>query len=354
LELASEVSGPPTGALVADAVATQAPELRDAGDSYAVAGPAAVLGMSPIQVVCELAATFELALEILKQEAIVRVTRGSERRIVGLCHDALGDQLLARHDSMRSWSASTIDSLIIVSGERVLGDVLKADTAEREKDWRRSVHPPDYTNLDYLNWVGCQVTASFSGVIFRNCTFSGSIFNRCRFENVRFENCTMWGATFMNCEFVGSDDVVIEGDEKLGRISCLSFLWRPEYLGTRFGFESGGALRFRNIGGSGLFVIDATGGPLLFEKVGRGEEVLDHVKIEGLAGGALGPIEIIDSELRHFQVGKYVDRPVLLSKDPTIRFADSASDVAADLFEAVDTSLVSYEGPGEIVTSPDS
>jgi Pentapeptide repeats (8 copies) len=320
---APQLPAPLSGKVIADNLPT---DLRKLGDSDAVAGPAAAENLSPIEVVCESVATFEQALGILNDEAIVRVTQGPSRRIVGLCHDALGDQLTAREESMRSWSVNTIDSLVMVSGERVLGDVLEAYRATSEEEWRPTIGSPDFQTLDYLVWMGCSITANFQEMSFRNCIFSGSIFNRCRFENVRFENCRLWGGTFMNCEFVGSSDTVIEGDE----IRALSFLWRADCPpGPRFGFESGAALRFRNVGGSGVFVIDASGGPLIFDST-----KLDHVKVNGYESGALGPVEVVNSKVRHFQAGEFVDRPIRVAQGSTVDFADSPTGNVADFFEA--------------------
>jgi hypothetical protein len=125
---------------------------------------------------------------------------------------------------------------------------------------------------------------------------------------------------------VGSSDTVIEGDE----IRALSFLWRADCPpGPRFGFESGGALRFRKVGGSALFVIDASGGPLIFDST-----KLDHVKINGHEGGALGPVEVVNSKVRHFQAGEFVDRPIRVVRGSTVDFADSPTGNVADFFEA--------------------
>jgi len=311
--------------------------IREIGDPTAVAGIAAASGFSPLRVVSELAVEFEKALEILKSEAIIRVTQGHDLRIVGMNHDAYGEPLAAWMDEELGSPWVEIDSMVMVSGEQVIGRLPALEDLGNEAEWQPEVTRQDYGTLDHLMWVGCQITGRFRDVTFTNCWFNGSVFNRCRFENVRFENCVFWGAAFMNCEFVGEGDVAIEGG---GELRTLTFLWHPDYQGARLAFAKGGALRLDGLIGYGLFVEGGDGGPIRLTSA-----QLAHVKFTSSDNGlGLGPIEIENSQIRHLQVDKNVKRRVGLTGKTSVRFADVVDDRLDDVFECSEGSVVS-DGP---------
>jgi len=340
LAVAEQLSRPLSGPAISAALPSS---LRERGDPFAVAGVAAASGLLPFEVVCELVATFEDALEILKREAIVRVTQGRDRRIVGLSHDALGEQLAVWKDRVLDTPWVNIDSLVVVSGEQVLGDVLAEKYVDAEFEWRPDISASDYGVLDNLVWVGCQITASFHNVIFTNCSFNGSVFNRCRFEDVRFENCVFWGAIFMDCEFAGAGNVVFDGGADL---RTLTFLWRDDYEGPMLAFDPGGALRLEGVHGRGLFVEGGGGGPIHIAG-----STLHHVNLAGRGDKArLDSVWVSDSKVSHLQIGVDVERPVRLTGATAVSFADVGDGRLDDAFQCDSQATVSEgsavsEGP---------
>ena len=321
--------------------------LVERGDSTVVAGDAAAEGLSPVEVVCELAATFEAALQLLKNEAIIRVTEGHHRRIVGLSHDALGAPLndWSERELKNPWA--NIDSLVAVSGKQVLGNVLDRDEASVEADWRPTIAKSDYGPLDNVVWIGCQITAHFEDLVLSNCSFAGSEFNRSVFSNVTFENCDFRGAIFRNCEFTGAADTVINGSGT--KLNALTFLWPPEqFAGHGLTFASGAKLRFNHVSGRGLFVQGASGGEIRIQ-----DSTLEHVVFlakDCVRKRRLG-ISIEDSEIRHLYVNENVRTPVRVSGRSRIRFADVGTvDVERRSLENVfgrGYEEVVSDGPGE-------
>ena len=153
---------------------------------------------------CDLVVTFERALQWLEESCIIRMTQtrsnvGSRvgTRMVSIVHDGFGEALV-------NWAARVIDDPVVeialpvaVTGKQVFY------RPDLEKD-DQALTPEVLPTTDHLGWIGCNVTAYFEGITFRNCDLRSTLFMRCRFVDVTLEDCLTAGLLFIDCTFEGS------------------------------------------------------------------------------------------------------------------------------------------------------
>ncbi len=273
-----------------DEVIKRYPDLANWGDAGMATGR--MSGQSALRTGCELVVTFERAVEWLEASALVRTARSVSRdgiggdRTIALVHDRLGEATIRWGQETLRVPEIGIAAVVASVGKQVLAEPAVDDAA---------LGPEELPEVTRLGWVGCNVTALFDGLDFRNCNFGGTIFNRCRFRNVAFEDCLMWGALFLGCIFEGDEGVTFRSTrrpatgEPSSRVQTLTI--------GRGSTISGRGIRFESLGGYGLFLDGVEGGPWALDRC-----EIQHVSMTG-AGNGLGPGSVADSPaLRHLSI----------------------------------------------------
>lgn len=254
------------------------------GDNGMVCGR--MTGRSALRTACELAATYERAILWLLDSHVLRTprapseaahARAEDDRMVSLVHDGFGRASNRWAAREREQPMIRITSVVKMTGKQVLFRPVG--------DERDALTPADLPYTDNLGWIGCNVTAHFKDLVFRNCDLRSTLFNYCRFTNVVFEDCLTHGILFLETTFEGEDGFVIRGtnpvSEPTSRVQTLTVGPGCKILG--------GGLTLERIGGYGLFLDGAVGGPWTLS-----ECEIEHVRVHGGHGG-VGPGTIVDS-----------------------------------------------------------
>lgn len=161
------------------------------------AGP--MLGMPPSHVLIEEMRRLLFAQHWLETAQLVRSSQPEpDRWMLSLIHDGFADALEWLVRSNRTSPSEALHLLTAARGRTFDWSAPEADSTPKEFSGSGD-------GLTWLNlrWNDCQVTASFSQLVFANCDFSGTRFRRCRFEGVVFVNCLMDNVSFEECVVVG-------------------------------------------------------------------------------------------------------------------------------------------------------
>lgn len=222
----------------------------DWGDEWMLCGR--LKGHPPKSAANQIVQTFLRAVQWLKDDR-VGIARTTSRRvgdeIIALVHDGYGQALITWAATASAVPQRRVETTVKATGKQILNSTLGAASILTVKELPRTAN---------LGWLGCNVTAQFTKLVFEDCDFSGTLFNRCTFENVEFRNCLLWGALFRGCTFRG---VRIRSDAAPGspqqRIQALTF-------GSGCHADGDGVL-VRGYSGYGLFVDRCSGGPWVVE-----------------------------------------------------------------------------------------
>jgi hypothetical protein len=258
--------GEVTSTELAREIVEQYPGIEDWGDNAIAAGrmyrsddeirssPAGTPSPA-LLTACELVVTYERALRWLETSGIIRMAqtrrskRGDSARMAAIVHDGFGRAL-------NEWAVSALDDPVVeialpvaVTGKQIF---YRPDTDLEAQ----ALTPASLPTTERLGWIGCNVTAFFDGITFRDCDLRSTLFMRCRFRNVTLEDCLTHGLLFIDCEFEG-DFVITRSDRAEARPGT-------EVLKTvTFGFgcrvKGDGAVRVRGHQGYGLFLDGFTG-----------------------------------------------------------------------------------------------
>jgi hypothetical protein len=289
-----------------------------------------LLGSPPATVMIEELRRFVFALEWLRASDLVRIsTPGIGGAMVALIHDGFGTAL---ERWARRASTGPAPELAAITASR--GGSFDWQTSEPRAELTGDESPRLLVNL---RWRGAWVHADFRNVVFVNCDLSGTSFERCLFDGVAFVNCLLDGAVFTDCvvrghpdqfderwflqppEFVldaprsvldalahyrseqadgnhrllsqrsglpavpvesVSDDVIELSDPPRG---LMIFGGRISAVGFRSTVFQGGRISVRHVAGSGLDVVEQSGGA--FEIAGS---ALRHVTFSGPVEAANG------------------------------------------------------------------
>jgi hypothetical protein len=273
---------------------------------------------------CELVVTFERALRWLETSGIIRMAqtrrskRGDSARMAAIVHDGFGRAL-------NEWAVSALDDPVVeialpvaVTGKQVF---YRPDT----DDERQALTPASLPTTERLGWIGCNVTAFFDGITFRDCDLRSTLFMRCRFRNVTLEDCLTHGLLFIDCEF--------EGDFAITRSNRANARPGTDVLKTvTFGFgcrvKGDGVIRVKGHQGYGLF-LDGFTGPWEVEDCSFSHLVVNGAEaptgptadVEGpegdggfVPGRGAGPGRIISSpNLRHVVIQGNHPHPLIIA-----------------------------------------
>jgi hypothetical protein len=164
---------------------------------------------------CEVIVTYERSLRWLEASGILRMTlTRNGGRMAAIVHDGFGSALIG-------WSSTALDEPkvavalpVAVAGKQIFHrpEVLDDATA---------LGPAELPYTDGLGWIGCNVTAFFDGVTFRNCDFRSTLFAGCRFRGVVFEDCVTHGLLFLECTFEGGFTIRSTGDASARRDAAM-------------------------------------------------------------------------------------------------------------------------------------
>lgn len=265
------------------------------GDDWAPAGR--MSGSTALRAAAEIVASYERAITWLERADLVRLTTTVDRseRLLSLVHDGIGRAL-------RHWAREVdqrpdvrIATVTAITGRQVL---------YRPPGRFTALGPAELPSLKKLAWLGCQVTASFSGVVFEDCNFAGILFNYCEFTDVVFKDCVLGSAMFKNsvltnvrledCAIGGMiiRDSIVSGSLGLHIEDTatpepgtplkplLTLDVSPHLGGSRSMTLSGGGLTLKNVHGYGMVLDGVTGGPWTIDG-----GVVEYVRVS--AGGRL-------------------------------------------------------------------
>ncbi|MGH9124721.1 MAG: hypothetical protein ACRDZ8_08340 [Acidimicrobiales bacterium] len=283
------------------------PELSGWGDGSMTSGR--MKNRSALRTACELVTMYERAIQWLSSSHIVRLApaRGDER-MVSIVHDGFGRALNRWAAKVRARPTVRITSVVTMSGRQVLFQPATDEDA---------LGPEALPFVDNLGWVGCNVTAHFKDLTFRNCDFRGSLFNRCRLTNVVFEDCVTHGLLFLNCTFTGDRGFVVRSVSPASE-GAPSSRMQTFTMGRECVLEGGG-VAFENLGGYGLFLDQVSGGPWRLEACG-----IEHIGIKGSRNG-IGPGLIVRSpEIRNVSIVGAIDGVEVVDSGPIEHLSDPA------------------------------
>jgi hypothetical protein len=270
------------------------------GDDWATAGR--MVGNSALRTAAEIVASYERAITWLESADLIRLTNAGERseRRLSLVHDGIGRALITWADGVMDEPRVAIATVNAITGRQVL---------YRATDEEKTLGPEDLPDLKRLAWLGCNITAHFKGVWFRDCNFAGSLFKYSTFTDVVFENCNLGSVLFDATTFV--DVTLVDcflggtlvrrtsiggGGGLLVRQTTTPGLDEPlsPLLTVGAGCAiSGGGLTFQDVHGYGLVIEGATGGPWTIDS-----GVLEHLRIVGGGTGLTGGRLINDPVIR--------------------------------------------------------
>jgi hypothetical protein len=264
------------------------PGLKDWGDTESPAGR--MRGQTPLRTACELVVTYERAVRWLTESCIIRMTPTRKgERIAAIVHDGFGDALRAWANDALDDPEVEISTPVAVTGKQIF---------YRGTDDEDALTPDHLRHVDGLGWIGCNVTAFFDGLVFRNCDFRSTLFRDCRFRGVVLEDCLIDGLLFIGCTFEGG--FTIRGTTDGAR--------RPRASVKTVTFGRGcravdAPVALDSLGGYGIF-LDGFHGPWLIDNCD-----FSHVFVTGSAEpdrprAEAGPGRIVNSpDVSHMVIG---------------------------------------------------
>lgn len=243
---------------------------------------------NPERVVAELLYRYEIALQTMFQESLIRLTRvnRTQGRRLSLVHDGFGQPLASWGRGRLADFGTKLREVTKLSGVQVIGDV-----ASQNPDQRCPL--VEIALIDRVGWLGCNGTAHFKDLVFRHCDFKGMVFNRCVFENVTFEDCDLAGTLFFGGQIRG---VLTVRNTKGASVSSNTLTFK------RLDFTDA-TLRLDGLGGQtnvasyGIFIDDCVGGA--WEIVGC---AVDHVGFVGGVDSRYGLGSIARSTITHLTI----------------------------------------------------
>jgi hypothetical protein len=286
-------------------------------------------------VTCEIALTYERALQWLKQRQIVRLTPGPWRdgnrtRAVSVTHDGYGEPLNAwgKHEMTKP---ETYEHMLVA----LRGETIELPCIQAPVDG-----PPIV--LKRLSWQGAEIAFDLVNVVFEECDLRGTVIQGVsRLQDVEFRNCVTDGLLIQRSTIRGRKGLLFVGDDRcfdleLKAAKSFNTRVRTLTLQNECEFEAGTPLVFKGLTGYGVFVTETTGAAWSIINC-----ELDHVVIgsephEGRSW-RLNSGKIVNAFLSHLVLrGDYTGGSDEASADKLARVADSLGVAVSDLGVSAD------------------
>lgn len=154
-----------------------------------------MMGQAPVAALAESLRQFCFAIDWLESSRIISVSSLEAGDVtIKLVHDRFSQAIDDLRASSTAILKGKLEDLVVKDGQVLF---LKSIAGLDPLGPVEGGEPFRY--ITNKRWKGVWIEARFERVIFINCDLRGAIFNECTFEGVSFVNCLLDGALFSDC-----------------------------------------------------------------------------------------------------------------------------------------------------------